>query len=145
MAGIADKRKIGIAGFFLFPSKKSPFSYFALNFFYNIPILILEKVLPHAAQGILIRKDIFSKLNGFDESVTLAEDHDLARRAAKIARYGLIKSTRIFISDRRFKKDGWIKTGFKYFLCELHMIFKGPVKSDIFKYKFDHYSKKDLD
>jgi hypothetical protein len=39
---------------------------------------------------------------------------------------------------------GWIKTVVKYFLCELHMIFIGPVKSDvfnIFEYKYNHYLK----
>lgn len=135
------ERKLKIAGFFLLPSGKNKIATFLFNFFYNSPILLLEKILPHAAQGILIKKELFEKINGFDEKIKLAEDHDLARRAKKFGRYSIIKSSKIFISERRFKRDGWLSTYFKYFLCELHMIFFGPVKSDIFKYKFNHYSK----
>ena len=84
---------------------------------------------------------MFEKAGGFDEDVKLAEDHYLARRATRVfgVAFGIIKSTEIFVSDRRFKTDGWFSTGIKYFLCELHMIFLGPVRSNIFKYKFGHH------
>ncbi len=167
------KRNFGIASFYFSPHKKSAFLSLLYNLFYNFPILLTERILPHAAVGILIKRDLFFKLNGFDESILIAEDHDLARRAKKIAkagffdkkiakasffdkkiakasffdkkiaRYGLLKSTRILVSDRRFRNDGWIKTSFKYFLCELYIIFFGPIRTNIFHYKFNHY-KKDL-
>ena len=136
-----NRRKLDIATFCLLPSKKNKMSKFFFTFFYNLPITSLEKVLPHAAMGILIKKSLFEKLSGFDEKIKLAEDHDLARRAGKLGKYGILKSTKLFVSDRRFKKDGWLKTGSKYLFCEGYMIFIGPVKSDIFKYKFNHYSK----
>jgi hypothetical protein len=66
----------------------------------------------------------------------------MVRQAAKLGKFGIIKSTKVFISDRRFRTDGWIRTGLKYLFCELYMIFVGPAKSEIFKYKFDHYNKK---
>lgn len=97
----------------------------------------MEKILPHAAMGIMIEKKLFDKLGGFDEEIKLAEDHDLARRAKKLGKYGIIKSSKIYVSDRRFKKEGWLKTYSKCLLCEGHMILIGPVKSDIFKYKLD--------
>lgn len=129
------KRKLDLASFFLLPKEKSRVASFLFNFFYNFPIFILEKILPHASMGILIKKELFEKLNGFDESIVLAEDHDLARRAKKIGRYGIIKSTKIFVSIRRFRKDGWLKISLKYFLTELYMIFIGPVR-------FGHYFEK---
>lgn len=135
-----DKRHLDIASFRLVPTPANWRSLFFINFFYNWPILFFEKLLPHAATGIIIKKQLFEKINGFDENIKLAEDHYMARRAKKIAKFGIIRSGKIFISDRRFKKDGWINTGLKYFFCELHMIFVGPVKSNIFKYKFDHYN-----
>lgn len=143
-------KKIDIASFCLRPYPENKFSYFLINTFYNKLILTLEKILPHSAVGMLIKKKLFDKLEGYDESIKLAEDHDLARRAVKysgfgvgeFAKFGIIKSTEILVSDRRFKKDGWFKTGIKYLLCELHNIFIGPVKSDIFNYKFDHYKDK---
>jgi len=122
------KRELDIASFFLLPKEQGKIASFLFNLFYNFPILLLEKILPHAAMGILVKKEIFKKLNGFDKSITLAEDHDFARRAKKIGKYGIIKSNKIFVSIRRFRKDGWLKIVLKYFLCELHMIFIGPVR-----------------
>lgn len=132
------QKKLEIAAFCLLPCKNRFFQ-LLFNIFYNFPIIFLEKILPHAAMGILINKGLFRKLNGFDENIKIAEDHDLARRAKKIGKYGILKSEKIYISLRRFKKDGWFKTALKYLFFELYMIFKGPVKSEIFKYKFNHY------
>ena len=134
------KRELKIAGFSLLPQGRNKFFHLLFNVFYNFPVRLMEKVLAHGAMGILIEKQLFEKLNGFDESIKLAEDHDLTRRAKKIAKFGILRSSKIFVSDRRFRKDGWLKTYFKFLLCELHMVFIGPVKSDIFKYKFGHYS-----
>jgi len=135
-------RNLGIASFKLIPYSGNKLSLFLLNYFYNYPIVILEKILPHAANGILVKKELFEKIGGFEEDIKLAEDHYMARQAAKLERFGIIKSAQVFISDRRFKTDGWLRTGIKYLLCELHMIFLGPVRSDIFKYEFNHYNKK---
>ena len=136
-----EKRKLKIATFFLFPSEKNKLSTFLFTLFYIIPFLFFEKVLPHAAMGILVDKKLFKKLKGFDEEIKLAEDHDLARRAGKLAKYGILKSGKLYVSDRRFKKEGWIKTYSKYLLCQGHMILIGPVKSDIFKYRFNYLKK----
>lgn len=139
-----NRRKLDIASFCLIPLPIRRISSFALNIFYNQPIILLEKILPHAAMGILVKKDLFEKLGGFDEEIKLAEDMDFARRAKYKfkASFGIIRSQRIYFADRRLKTDGWLATGVKFFLCELYMIFIGPAKSDIFKYKFGHYDKK---
>ncbi len=139
-----NDRKLELASFCLVPLPKNRLSRFLVDFFYNQPIVLLESALPHAATGIFFKKDLFDKSGGFDEDVKLSEDHYLARRTIKLfkAKFGIIKSTEIFVSDRRFKADGWISVGVRYFLCELHLIFIGPVRSDIFKYKFNHYKNK---
>ena len=136
-------RNLEFASFCITPTSKRKMSLFLLNFFYNWPVILLEKVLPHAAMGILVKRDLFEKLGGYDESIKLAEDHYLVRRAKKEfkANIGILRSVKIFSADRRFKKDGWFNTGLKFLLCELYMIFIGPVRSDIFNYKFDHYNK----
>lgn len=134
------KRAVDIASFCILPYSENKFHSLLFNVFYNQPILFLEDVLPHGGTGTLIKKELFWKLNGFDESIKLAEDHDLSRRAVKVGKWGILRSNKIFISLRRFEKDGWLKTGLKYFLCELHMVFLGPVRSDIFKYNFNYLS-----
>jgi len=134
------KRKLEIATFCLTPiNKKNKLNKLSFDLFYNIPITKLEKILPHAATGILIKKDLFVKIKGYDETIKIAEDHDLGRRAARLAKYGIIRSVRVPVSERRFEKEGWAKTGLKYFLCEIHMLLVGPIRSDVFNYKFDHY------
>lgn len=134
-----NARKLDMASFCIQPYPYKKFTYFFVNVFYNKMIIALEKILPHAAIGILVKKELFTKLKGYDEDITLAEDHDLARRAAKVARFGIIRSMKIMVSDRRAKKEGWLKISIKYLLCELHMIFIGPVRTNIFNYKFNHY------
>ena len=137
-----NARGLDFASFGLMLADGTKAKKFALDVFYNKYICALEKALPHAAMGILAKKDLFLKLNGYDETIKLAEDHDLGRRAKKVANYGIIKSVKVYFNDRRFEKDGWFKTAIKYLLCELHMLFLGPVRSNIFEYKFDHYKNK---
>ncbi len=134
-------RELDIASFCLHPFPEKKVSYFLVNTFYNIMILGLEKIQPHGAIGILIKTSLFKIVRGYNEQITIAEDHDFARRAGKIGKFGIIKSVELLFSDRRFVKDGWMITGAKYFLCALHEMFLGPVKSNIFNYKFNHYKK----
>ena len=144
-----QERNLQVASFFLVPHHtlsrtfvpraRQRYHWLLFHLFYNVPIVLLGKLLPHAAMGIFIEKTLFQALRGFDEQITMAEDHDLARRASKQARYGIIRSTKLFVSPRRFTKDGWLKTYALYLAVELHMIFKGPVKTKKFQYKFDHY------
>lgn len=136
------KRKLDLASFLFQPKTKERFLKILFNIFYNIPILILVKLAPHGIMGILIKKPLHKKIKGFNEEIKLCEDHDYLQRGGKIGKFGILKSSKIFPSLRRFKTEGWLKTYLKYILSELHLIFLGPIKSDIFKYKFNHYSKK---
>jgi glycosyltransferase involved in cell wall biosynthesis len=138
------KRNLELASFGITFIPKNIIKTAIINIFYNYPVKLLETTLPHAATGILVKTDLFKKSGGFDEDIKLSEDHSLARYVQKQfkAKVGIIKSVNIFVSDRRFKTDGWFNIGLKYLFCELHLIFIGPVKSDIFKYKFGHYNNK---
>ena len=110
---------------------------------YNWWVVATQRFLPHAfGAALLVKKEVYNKLGGFNEEIKLAEDHDFARRAQKITKCGIITSTHVLVSDRRFKEDGCFSLVLKYILCEVHLIFLGPVKSDIFKYKFGHYNNK---
>ena len=134
------KRNLDIASFSL-----SSFEWFhriSSRILYNLPAALTEKSLPQAMNAILVKKIIHEKINGFDEKIKIGEELDYVRRGAKIGKFGNLKRAKIIISPRRFQQDGWFKTWLKYFLCQLHMVFLGPVKSDILKYKFNHYLKK---
>jgi glycosyltransferase involved in cell wall biosynthesis len=132
-------RDLDMASFCLHPFPEIKATYFFMDFFYNKMITALEDSFPHAACGILIKKDFFKKLNGFDETIKMGEDFDMARRAAKVGNVGIIKSVEIFVSDRRWRREGWVAMSVKWVLCELHSLFIGPIRSNVFNYKFNHY------
>lgn len=94
---------------------------------------------------ILVKKPLHKRLGGFDETVKIEEDFIYVRKAKKIAKFHFFLSPRFLVSTRRFEEEGLSKTLFKYALIELYNIFIGPVKTDIFKYKFGHSSKKKRD
>jgi glycosyltransferase involved in cell wall biosynthesis len=136
------ERNLDMAAFQLF-FKDQENAPFLLDKMYNNMVMMLENIIPLAIMGVFIKRPLFEKLGGYNEDIKISEDGDFGRRALKMkAKYGVITSTYIFISDRRFVKDGWFKTMAKYFLSQMHTTFIGPVKSDIFKYKFDHYKDK---
>jgi len=108
---------------------------------YNYYVRATEKFLAHATQVILVKKKVHKKVGGFDREIKLAEDHMYAREIQKMGKFGIIKTEPVIGSSRRFKKEGRIKTFLKYVIAEFYTIFFGPIKSDIFKYKFNHYKK----
>jgi len=134
-----EERNLDIATFILNPQSKKRTRKFLFNVFYNWPILIFERILSHASQAILVKKDVFQKLGGFDESIKFAEDHSFVRKAKKIGSFGILRSTKIFSSLRRLKKDGWILTYLKYIAAEVYTLLIGDIKKDLFKYKFGHF------
>ncbi|MFH1401657.1 MAG: glycosyltransferase [Parcubacteria group bacterium] len=131
------KRNLEAASFYL--QSNSKIHNFIFSILYNFPSKIGEKILPQAMSALMVEKRIHRKIGGFDEKIKIGEELDYVRRSKKYGNFGILKSVRIFISSRRFQKDGWISTWLKYFLCQTHMLFFGPVRSDIFGYKFNHY------
>jgi glycosyltransferase involved in cell wall biosynthesis len=108
---------------------------------YNAYSVVLRKILPHIPGFcFFIKRSVYEAVGGFDEEIRLAEDHDLARRGAKIGTFGFLNTQTIPVSNRRFEADGHWSTAVKYILCELHMLTLGPVKTNIFKYKWGHYT-----
>lgn len=109
---------------------------------FNYFMWVTQKTTPHAPGFcIFARKTVHQEINGFDEEIKLAEDHDYVSRAAKVAKFGLLKTYKIPVSVRRFERDGRMNIAGKYLLAELYMRTKGKIKTDIFNYTFG-YSKK---
>jgi len=104
---------------------------------YNFWTKLTQNFLAHATNAVLVKKEIFEKIKGFDEEIKIGEDHDFARRASKVSKFGFIETEPVLTSTRRFEKDGRLKTYLKYILAGLYMLFFGPVKKDIFKYRFN--------
>lgn len=105
----------------------------------NIYIKTLHNISPRLPGFcIFVRREIHEKISGFDETVKLAEDHEYAQRAVKFAKFDILRSYPIAVSVRRLSRDGRLNIAVKYALCEAYMELKGPIRSDIFKYRFGY-------
>jgi len=109
-----------------------------LYLFYNLWVKLTQNLLPHATNSVLVRRDIHQKIGGFDEKIKIAEDQEYVRRAVRYGKFGFIEVDPVLNSCRRYRAQGRIKTYLKYFLSGMVMFFSGPIKSDIFKYRFDY-------
>ena len=106
--------------------------------FYNRYSLLLGSILPHAVGTCMIaKKYIHETLGGFDETITLAEDMEYARRASYHGLFGIIKSHHIHTPMRRLDKEGRIRAAVKYVYSEFYMLLKGPIRGSV-KYDFDY-------
>lgn len=105
-----------------------------LYWIYNNFAFLTQKFLAHATQTILVKKEIHQKIGGFDEEITIGEDHVYARAGARVGKFGfLINVPPVLTSAHRFNKEGRIKTYLIYIFAGLYMIFLGNIKSNLFK------------
>ena len=103
----------------------------------NLSMSLFQKIKP-AANGpcIIVKKSIFNKINGFDEEIIFGEDFDLIQRLAKIkAKFAVFSKPILYVSTRRFEKEGIIKSLYKSIKAILYQLFFGPIKKPIFEYK----------
>lgn len=127
------KRKLDLASYPVYPQGNiiDKILYGIYNFF----AWATQRFLPHATQTILIKKEIHQQIGGFDESITIGEDHAYAREGAKHGKFGfLTKVPSVLTSVRRFEREGRFKTYSIFLLTGLYMLFFAKFKSDIFEY-----------
>lgn len=136
------KNSLGIAGFSIQPLDGKAIDKFCFNFL-NVFSVLTQKILPYSTSVILSRKDVHQKIGGFDEKIVFIEDYPYAKAASKVSKYKFFFKQPFYTSVRRLEKDGRFNVYSKYFLAQLHMLFLGPVKSDLFKYEFGNYEEKD--
>ncbi len=104
---------------------------------YNLWTKITQKFLPHASNSTLVKKSIHQKVGGFDETIMLAEDHVYVREIGKCGKFGYIElEDPVLTSARRMERDGSVKTYAKYLLAGIYMLVVGPIRTDIFKYRY---------
>lgn len=110
---------------------------------WNSYFLFLEKLAPHVCGFcIFVKKNIHTKIHGFDESILVAEDVDYVQRAVKIgAQFSFLETQKIPISLRRFIEEGRLKLIMKHVGITLHTLFIGQVRRNIFDYKFGQHEK----
>ena len=137
-----EQKQLGIATADVGVVGGTSFDMFA-HMFYNAYVRLLNRFHPHAPGFcILVRRSVHEQIHGFDESVLFCEDHDYALRAARVGKFGLLNSIKIFATTRRQERDGRLSMALKYMLAEMHILFIGPIRHDKFKYGFGYDNKK---
>ncbi len=110
------------------------------TFITNIYYFLLQKISPHASGFyIFIKRDVHRKINGFNESLKLSEDHDYVIRASKVSRFSYLYRPQLTFSSRRFEKEGRLKLALIYIYAEIYRLFKKEIKRDIVKYNFGEH------
>lgn len=106
----------------------------------NILVRRTRKLYPLAPGFcIMSTRRLFRRIGGFDETLYLAEDHDFVRRASKLAKFGIIKETKVEVSVRRLEKEGRVNLVRKYFQAEIYRALKGKIDKEILEYEFGKF------
>lgn len=131
--------KLSIASFYLrFGSTK--FSYRIYSAFYSLICYIAQYFRPASiGAAIMIKKELHNKIGGFREDLYVGEDYDYGLRASREGKFRMIKKTFFYFSNRRWEKEGQIKTIKKLTKLLLHYILRGPIKKEIVEYEFGKY------
>ncbi|MCB1173628.1 MAG: glycosyltransferase [Leptospiraceae bacterium] len=108
--------------------------------FANLSVKLNQAFNPRAAGFcIFITRRLFERIGGFDETLRLAEDHDLVDRASKLRPLKILKSTSLLVSVRRLEKEGRFSLIQKYMAVEKHLMTKGAIREDIVEYEFGNF------
>lgn len=103
----------------------------------SIGMSILQYIMP-AVNGpcMIIKKDLFTSVGGFDEQIVFGEDFDLTRRAHKQkATIKIYRKPNIFVSGRRFDSEGIPLSIYKSIKAFWYQLTVGPIRTPIFTYK----------
>jgi len=134
-----QKRNLGVAGFYM-DFKSNMFFYKFYYCFYNSIAFLAQFFLPLAVgAGIIVKKELHKKIKGFDEKIFIGEDHDYCKKIAKLGKFRIIKTTKIFFSIRRFEKEGRWKLFWKMIYSAFYVFIFGSIKKKIVKYEFGKY------
>lgn len=140
MVGEFERRKLDIATCLLRPLTKNVIDH-ALHAVYNVYTVAIQKLIPHIPGFfIFVRRGVHEAIDGFDETLDFAEDHEYARRAVREgkARFGFLMSGLTYVSPRRFDRDGRLSIAVKYLLGELYLLKLGRVPPGTITYGWGH-------
>ncbi|MCL2043882.1 MAG: glycosyltransferase [Treponema sp.] len=109
----------------------------------NLAVLLSLRIDPKAfGFCIFITKRLFHRVGGFDETIFVAEDNDLVKRASLIRPLHYLNSAHILVSIRRFEKEGRFSYFNKGIKLNLYRTFRGEIRSDeVVQYEFGNYEK----
>lgn len=91
---------------------------------------------------VIIKKDVFKKTGGYDESIFFFEDHSLLQVIGNSgARIRHSKKIKTYSSTRRMDKIGILKFCYLHAAACFHFL-RGPIKKKIFEYRMGGHAHK---
>jgi glycosyltransferase involved in cell wall biosynthesis len=111
-----ERRRLDIACPRYLPHDSTP-AIKAIHAFWNAVLKASERTLPSGAgHCIALRRELFREGRGFDPSLKF-DDIELVRRLSKGRCFGIVDAS-VFVSDRRYREGGTLRT----FLSHLLMV-----------------------
>lgn len=103
----------------------------------NIAMWLFQRIKPGAnGPCMIVKKNIFEKIKGFDEGIVFGEDFDFMQRAHKAgAKFAVFSKPIVYVSTRRFEKEGLFLSLYKSTKALVHQLFLGPIRKPIFSYE----------
>jgi GT2 family glycosyltransferase len=100
-----------------------------------------NKLFPNHISGqcLFIKKELFEKVNGFDESVVMGEEHELSQRLSKLGKGKFFHDIFVYNFPRRLEKEGTYKTLIKDIFSEVYRMIFGPARKELYKKEYGHY------
>ena len=85
--------------------------------------------------AICVKKAVFDKIGGYDDSVYIYEDQYLIQQLFKFGAKIIYAKARDYFSARRQERDGVVKFIYENVVSTSQLLFKGPIRKEIFKYE----------
>lgn len=103
--------------------------------FYNNYFYFLNKIKIGMGRGEcqLLRREVFSAMNGYNVEFAAGEDFDLFRRIARHYKILFKKDFRVFESPRRYRKYGYIHITLSWFKNSVSIFLRGRAISKIWE------------
>ncbi len=101
----------------------------------NLALALMPFVIPPASGDcILVRKALHWRVGGFNEALAVGEDLDYVKRAAKLGRFGILRTARPLASTRRYDRRTLAGNLLRLAWVEVTFLLFGRVRGDPFSH-----------
>jgi glycosyltransferase involved in cell wall biosynthesis len=85
---------------------------------------------------LFVRRSLFERVGGFDPSILFGEDSEFVARASRLSHLHFLKSVHLYVSVRRFEKEGRLRYLSKAIRYNLRRMFRGEIRWEELEYEF---------
>ncbi len=90
-----------------------------------------------------VTKRLFDHVGGFDETITLGEDHEFVKRASVVRPLHFLDRPYVEVSVRRMEKEGRLGYTIKALHSDLYRNIFGEIRNNEVEYEFGDFTKHD--